>query len=560
MAITSDGTTLYVAAFGSQKIGIFDTRARSRRGLASTPSAADHIPLSGGRTGRRRARRGEQPPLRATRASTTASRSSTRRAKLETRAPDRAQPGARGDHATAGASSTTRTSRRRTARRRARAATCSATSTAWPGISAAGARRRRGARTTTRSCRSTRRPASRPASPRRSPAPSGGQRRLPPAQGPDDDADAARHGARRADALARRSLRRHVAATARRSCERRPDDALDETLRRSRSSTPRSSGLLGRRAQLTAGDMHGVHRTSSCRCSCRRTRSATSTTRSTRPSQDARGRDVLQRPDLGHAQELQRLPHAEPGARRFFGTGGLSTFEGETQHFKVAAPAQRLSEGRHVRHARAGADPGARRSERAAGARLRLPARRLDRQRDQLPERLGVRFPPTRNDPNSNSATRAPRAQNVANFVMAFAVGPRADRRPAGHADRRERRPTPDVTTRLALLIARARHRLRRRRPLAEQRVRPGREGPDRRRAARLVDVERADTFTPDVDGGRDAQTDASLRAAREHRRARSSPTPACRPARASGWASIAAASATPRSPTASATPLSVAT
>ena len=40
-------------------------------------------------------------------------------------------------------------------------------------------------------------------------------------------------------------------------------------------------------------------------------------------------------PHLRHAEELQRLPHARTRRSGFFGTGGLSTFEGESQHFKV---------------------------------------------------------------------------------------------------------------------------------------------------------------------------------------------------------------------------------
>jgi DNA-binding beta-propeller fold protein YncE len=45
-AVTSDGTTLYVAAFGSQKIGVFDTAELENDSFV--PSAADHILLGGG--------------------------------------------------------------------------------------------------------------------------------------------------------------------------------------------------------------------------------------------------------------------------------------------------------------------------------------------------------------------------------------------------------------------------------------------------------------------------------------------------------------------------------
>ena len=46
MAVTSDGSTLYVAAFGSSKIGVFDTA--ELEGDTFVPDAADHIEVSGG--------------------------------------------------------------------------------------------------------------------------------------------------------------------------------------------------------------------------------------------------------------------------------------------------------------------------------------------------------------------------------------------------------------------------------------------------------------------------------------------------------------------------------
>jgi YVTN family beta-propeller protein len=49
MAITSNGATLYLAAFGSQEIGIIDTAQLALNTF--TPSAADHIPLSAGGPG-----------------------------------------------------------------------------------------------------------------------------------------------------------------------------------------------------------------------------------------------------------------------------------------------------------------------------------------------------------------------------------------------------------------------------------------------------------------------------------------------------------------------------
>ncbi|HXJ33401.1 MAG TPA: hypothetical protein VMS22_05110 [Candidatus Eisenbacteria bacterium] len=46
MAVTADGTTLYVAAFGSSKIGVFDTA--SLEDDTFMPSPFDHIPVTGG--------------------------------------------------------------------------------------------------------------------------------------------------------------------------------------------------------------------------------------------------------------------------------------------------------------------------------------------------------------------------------------------------------------------------------------------------------------------------------------------------------------------------------
>jgi DNA-binding beta-propeller fold protein YncE len=46
MAVSDDGSTLYVAAFGSGKIGVFDTAELENNTF--TPDAADHITLSGG--------------------------------------------------------------------------------------------------------------------------------------------------------------------------------------------------------------------------------------------------------------------------------------------------------------------------------------------------------------------------------------------------------------------------------------------------------------------------------------------------------------------------------
>ncbi len=48
MAVSSDGTTLYVAAFGSSKIGVFNTAALENNTFDPKAIAANYIPVSGG--------------------------------------------------------------------------------------------------------------------------------------------------------------------------------------------------------------------------------------------------------------------------------------------------------------------------------------------------------------------------------------------------------------------------------------------------------------------------------------------------------------------------------
>ena len=95
MAITSDGSTLYLAAFGSQEIG--DLRHRRARREHLHAERVEPRPALGGGPRGRRARRGAQPPLRVY---ALRRRHLRRRSDREARdrAPDRAQPRARGDH------------------------------------------------------------------------------------------------------------------------------------------------------------------------------------------------------------------------------------------------------------------------------------------------------------------------------------------------------------------------------------------------------------------------------------------------------------------------------
>ena len=48
MAVTSDGKTLYVAAFGSSKIGVFNTAALEADTFNPVTDSANYIPVSGG--------------------------------------------------------------------------------------------------------------------------------------------------------------------------------------------------------------------------------------------------------------------------------------------------------------------------------------------------------------------------------------------------------------------------------------------------------------------------------------------------------------------------------
>ena len=48
MAVTSDGKTLYVAAFGSSKIGVFNTAALENDTFDPVAASANYIPVSGG--------------------------------------------------------------------------------------------------------------------------------------------------------------------------------------------------------------------------------------------------------------------------------------------------------------------------------------------------------------------------------------------------------------------------------------------------------------------------------------------------------------------------------
>ena len=276
------------------------------------------------------ARRGRAAASTCSPASTTRSRSSTRSrrrrsahvADVQPRAAERGRrapvPLRRVAHA------------RATATRPARAATSSATSTAWRGISA------------TRTARCT--PIPGPFDGPARPAFGAAGHPLPPDEGPDDDAEPARHGEPRPDALARRPHRRQ-----RRRRARSRTAARSTRSRRSRSSRPAFPGLLGRSGPID-DDGHGRRSpTSSSRSPIRRTRSA-SLDNSLTPEPAGGARLLLRTtsptsPAAAPAQSCHALdPQRERGqgvaAPGFFGTDGRYTFDGGAAGVQDPAPPQ----------------------------------------------------------------------------------------------------------------------------------------------------------------------------------------------------------------------------
>ena len=138
MAVTPDGATLYVAAFGSSAVGVFSTAQLESDTFV--PSAASHIPVSGGGPSGL-ALRGNRLYV-FTRFDDAISTRGTRPRSLtcQSTIPSRRRS------PWAGGSSTMRSGPRTMGRPRAPPATSSATSTASPGTSATRTRSRRRAR------------------------------------------------------------------------------------------------------------------------------------------------------------------------------------------------------------------------------------------------------------------------------------------------------------------------------------------------------------------------------------------------------------------------------
>ena len=338
MAVTSDGATLYVAAFGSSKIGVFDTAALESRHLH--PDAADHIAVSGGGPSGLVLDEAHDRLYVLTRFdNAVVGRSTPRHARRRSRTCRCTTPSRRSVVDGRPFLYDAQLDARATARRRARAATSSATSTASPGTSA-----------TPTTCVL------------QQPEPDPRQRRpdadFHPLKGPMTTQSLrgmANHGA---DALARRPHRRQ---RSRRRPARR-GRGLQEVQRRvrrpARPRRRRSPPPTCRRSP-----------TSSSTSPTRRTRSAPSTTRldrraARRPRPLLRPRSPTSSATATAATSLDParglLRHRRPDRR----------FEGETADVQDPAPAQRVPEGRHVRHA-GGAVPRRRRQRHDQGPQVR---------------------------------------------------------------------------------------------------------------------------------------------------------------------------------------------
>ena len=134
MAVSSDGATLYVAAFGSSEIGVFDTAQLETDTFTPERGESDHGDAAAGRPALvlDEARSRLYVLTRFDNAISVIDTGDRHRDRRTSRSTTPSRPASW----TAGRSSTTPASPRATARRRAPAATSSATSTAWPGTSA----------------------------------------------------------------------------------------------------------------------------------------------------------------------------------------------------------------------------------------------------------------------------------------------------------------------------------------------------------------------------------------------------------------------------------------
>ena len=454
----SDGATLYVAALGSSKVGVFDTAALENDTFV--PSAANQIPVTGGGPTGLVLDEDAAAASTCSPASTTRSRSSTPRRAARSRTSPMLQPRAGERRRTAGRSSTTRALT--SSHGDSSCASCHIfgdfDSLAWDLGNPDGA------------VLDNPGPVRQPSLDRSRAA----GRRLPPDEGPDDDAEPARHGQPRPDALARRPHRR----------QRRAERAAGQRhvrrgARRSRSSTSRSPGLLGRNAPLADGGDAGVHRLHpaghvSAEPDPRLDNSLT-------PDQQA-GRDFFferRRRSPTRSSNCNGCHVLDPQRQRRFGVAArllrhrrplvASRTRRRSSRSRTCATCTRRSACSACRPSpfvNAG-DNGV---QGRPGARLRLPARRQHRHGLPLPSstvfaqrrrptrspiRAASRSParPTSGHGAADGAGRHPAPPADRGVHARVRLEPGADRRPAGDADRQDGR---RVQARIELLEARA--------------------------------------------------------------------------------------------------------
>ena len=188
---------------------------------------------------------------------------------------------------------------------------------------------------------------------------------FPSAEGPDDDAEPARHGEPRLHALARRPHRRQRRAGV---------DAFDEDAA-FKKFNPAFPGLIGRETQLTRRRHAGVHRLHPHRHLSAEPDPPPRTARS--PPSSRTGTTSSSAASPTSSSTATAATRSNPAAG-FFGSDGFATFEGETQMFKVP----------HLRNVYQKVGMFGRPQDDAAGpagARLRRPARRQRRHGLPLP-------------------------------------------------------------------------------------------------------------------------------------------------------------------------------
>ena len=156
-------------------------------------------------------------------------------------------------------------------------------------------------------------------------------------------------------------------------------DPLDEDLA-FKEFNPAFVGLLGRASELSVADMQAF---TDFVLTMRYPPNPIRALDDTPTSDESDGEDLFNNEPIDAGTITCVFCHQLP-----LGTDGFSTIEGEPQEFKIAHLRKHVPKGRHVR--RAARRPELDRVSRRPGARLRLPARRQRLDRLRLPECAGL--------------------------------------------------------------------------------------------------------------------------------------------------------------------------